>query len=200
MSAPVLLMDVMDTLVYDPYAREQPSFFGMSWERLVELKDPTAWVEFELGQITEEEFLRRFFADRRSFDHQGLKDTMIAGYRWLDGMELLLRDLAAAGVAIYALSNYPAWYAWIEEKLRLSRFLSWDFVSCETGVRKPDAQAYLGPARKLRREPDHCLFVDDREVNCSAARIAGLRAIRFGGADALRRDLAALGFLDPAFS
>ena len=186
-------MDVMDTLVYDPYAREQPSFFGVTWERLVQLKDPSAWVEFELGKISEEEFFRKFFADRRSFDHQGLKRTMADGYRWLDGMEALLEDLVSAGVAIHALSNYPSWYSLIEEKLHLSRFLGWEFVSCKTGVRKPDPEAYLGPARQLGRAPESFLFVDDRESNCAAARAVGLAAVRFEGAQALRENLVGRG-------
>jgi len=31
---------------------------------------------------------------------------------------------------VHALSNYPCWYHIIEEKLQLSRFLSWTFISC----------------------------------------------------------------------
>ena len=191
MTPNVILIDVMDTLVYDPYAREQSAFFGMDWEELRALKAPTAWVDFELGRIDEGEFLRRFFADRRSFDHDGLKRCMLDGYRWLGGMEELLRDLREAGVEVYALSNYPVWYRLIEGKLRLSRFLRWRFVSCETGVRKPDAEAYLGAVRGLGRRPAECLFIDDRESNCRAARAVGLGAIRFEGAVALRGDLEA---------
>ncbi len=51
-------------------------------------------------------------------------------YRFLDGMETLLTRLHAAGYEMHALSNYPVWYQIIEEKLRLSRFMDWTFVSC----------------------------------------------------------------------
>jgi hypothetical protein len=46
-------------------------------------------------------------------------------------MEQLLGRLKAAGYEMHALSNYPVWHQMIEEKLRLSRFLSWTYLSCE---------------------------------------------------------------------
>lgn len=46
-------------------------------------------------------------------------------------MEALLERLAAAGIRMHAFSNYPAWWALIEERLGLSRYLQWTFVSCE---------------------------------------------------------------------
>ena len=47
MSRPVLLFDVMDTLVYEPFHHEMPAFFGLSFDELMAAKHPTAWVEFE---------------------------------------------------------------------------------------------------------------------------------------------------------
>lgn len=48
----------------------------------------------------------------------------------MDGTESLLVRLKAAGVEMHAFSNYPVWYRLVEEKLLLSRFLEWSFVSC----------------------------------------------------------------------
>lgn len=185
----VLLLDVMDTLVYEPFYVEIPAFFGMSFEELLEAKHPTAWAEFESGTIDEETLLAKFFRDGRDFDHQGLKDCMRDAFRWVEGMEELVAELAGAGHELHALSNYAPWYAMIEERLRLSRFLSWSFVSCDMGVRKPHPEAFRGPVRALGVAPERCLFVDDREGNCRAARREGLEAIHFQGAGALRSEL-----------
>jgi len=60
-------------------------------------------------------------------------------------MEALLGRLAGSGYELHALSNYPSWFQLIEEKLQLSRYLSWTFVSC-TGpmeVRPPGLQPYF---------------------------------------------------------
>ena len=68
-------------------------------------------------------------------------------------------------------------------------------MSCERGVRKPDAEAYLGAARHLGIAPGACLFVDDRPANCAAAEGVGMPAITFRGADDLRARLVERGVL-----
>ena len=191
----VLLLDVMDTIVWDP-VRLLPAFFGeASWEALWPARHPTAWVDFEHGRIDEATFLSRFFADGRSYDQQGLRRTMFENYRFLPGMEALLAELAAAGVAMHALSNYPSWWEEIEARLRLSRFLSWSFVSCQTGLRKPSPESYLGASLSLALPGSELLFVDDRQKNVDAAQAAGLGGLRFIDAVQLRADLVARGIL-----
>ncbi len=41
----------------------------------------------------------------------------------------------------------------------------------------------------LGRPPERILFIDDRQENVAAAAAAGMKTIRFDGADNLRRDL-----------
>jgi HAD superfamily hydrolase (TIGR01509 family) len=192
---PVLLLDVMETLVHEPFTVELPAFFGMSLDELLAAKHPTAWIDFELGAIDEATYLSRFFRDGRAVDGAALHAHLAKSYRWLDGAEVLLAELHAAGVEMHALSNYPVWWRLIEKQLALSRFLSWRFVSCRTGVRKPDAEAYLGAARTLGRAPGACLLVDDRRVNVEAARAVGMPAIRRTGTPSLRAALVERGLL-----
>ena len=196
MSDRVLLLDVMGTLVYEPFYREVPAFFGMSLERLIAEKHPTAWAEFERGEIDEVELEAKFFKDGRSYDHAGMRARMEEAYELLDGVEELLSDLKAARVEMHALSNYPDWYLLIERKLALSRFLKWTFVSCRTGARKPSPAAYRAAIDGLGRPPADLVFVDDREENCAGARALGIEAIRFRGAEALRGALVAAGLFD----
>jgi len=195
MTRPVVLFDVMGTLVHDPFFVEVPAFFGTDLRTLVKDKHPTAWVDFELGTIDEHELGRRFFADERELDVQGLKTAMVDAYRWLPGIEDLLERLQTRGVAMHVLSNYPTWYQLIEAKLALSRYLPWTFVSCHTGARKPDAAAYRHAAAQLGVSCDACLFVDDRAPNCQGARAVGMHALEFEGASTLERELHARGLL-----
>lgn len=189
--AAILLLDVMGTLVHDPFYDEVPRFFGMTLQELIAVKHPTAWLEFERGEIDEGTLEAKFFADGRRFDLEGLKCTMRSAYRPLEGIEPLLEDLAGAGVRMHAFSNYPHWYRLVEESVNLSRWLRWSFVSCLTGHRKPDASAYRVVVEQLARPASEMIFVDDREANCEAARRAGMRAIRFVGAASLREQLTA---------
>jgi FMN hydrolase / 5-amino-6-(5-phospho-D-ribitylamino)uracil phosphatase len=191
-----ILWDVMDTLVVDPFRHVMPGFFGMTLKQMLEQKHPTAWGRFERNELSEADFLATFFADGRVYDSAGFKAAIRSSYEWIDGIEPLLGRLRARGVDMHTLSNYPAWYAWIEERLEVSRYVRWSFVSCNTGIRKPDARAYEHAAKELGLPPAEVLFIDDRAQNCEAARAIGMAAIHFRGDVAeLDRALAASGLL-----
>ncbi|XP_038889795.1 flavin mononucleotide hydrolase 1, chloroplatic [Benincasa hispida] len=190
---PVLLFDIMDTLVRDPFYDDVPAFFRMPMEELLELKHPTVWIEFEKGLIDEAELEKRFFKDERPIDFEGLKNCMISGYSYLEGIEELLIALKEKNYEIHAFTNYPIWYEMIEEKLKISKYLSWTFCSCKNGKRKPDPEFYLEALRHLKVEPASCIFVDDRKKNVEAAKEVGIIGLHFRSADLLFQDLCLLG-------
>ena len=182
----ILLLDIMDTLVRDPFHDALPAFFGLDTASYLEQKDREAWIRFELGEIDEATFCAQMFSDRREVDVDGLRKTLSDAYELIEGIEPLLKELTEAGFEMHALSNYPVWYRLIEEKLRLSRWISWSFVSCETGFRKPDPTTYISAARVLGVPRDALIFVDDKKRNTHAAEQAGVPSVRFSGAVALR--------------
>jgi putative hydrolase of the HAD superfamily len=47
------------------------------------------------------------------------------------------------------------------------------------GMRKPDAEIYELTLERLGLPAAACLFVDDTEVNCEAARALGMSAVHF---------------------
>lgn len=185
----------MDTLVVEPFWTDVPAFFGLTLAELQACMDPRAWIEFEHGTIDEAEYLRRFFADRRTFDHAAFVDCVRRAYRWVPGMRELLAELGRGPRPVHALSNYPSWWRMLDDELHLSRHLAWTFVSCATGVRKPAPRAFRLPTETLGVPAGEILFVDDRDENVRAARAEGLDAVHFTDADALRRELLARGVL-----
>jgi FMN phosphatase YigB (HAD superfamily) len=186
---PVLLFDVMDTLVVDPFHDAIPAYFGLTLEGFLAAKHPSAWVEFELGELDGHGYAEKMFSDRRRVDWADFSAHVRNAYRWLDGMRELVSELFEAGVEMHALSNYPILYRSIDEQLALSRWVKLSFVSCQTRVRKPDPEAYLGAARALGSEPRECLFIDDRKRNCDAAEAVGMPSLVFSDARALRSAL-----------
>ncbi|XP_057778540.1 flavin mononucleotide hydrolase 1, chloroplatic-like isoform X2 [Salvia miltiorrhiza] len=192
---PILLFDIMDTIVRDPFYHDIPAFFGMSMKELLECKHPTAWLEFEKGLINEVELAQKFFKDGRPLDLEGLKSCMRRGYAYIEGVEDLLTDLKNNGYEMHTSTNYPIWYEIIEEKLKLSSYLSWTFCSCTMGKRKPDPDFYMDMLKHLKVEPTCCVFIDDRMKNVEAALHAGFNGIHFKTADSLRKDLSNLGIL-----
>ncbi len=185
----------MGTLVHDPFFDEMPAFFGLTFEAMWAQKSKAHWFPFERGELDSDAYLARFFEDGRAFDHEAFLAHLRASYRFLPGIEALLRELHDDGVPLHAFSNYPVWFELIEEQLTLSRYLPWSFVSCRTGLRKPDEAAYRLAATTLARPPSECVFIDDREENCEAARRVGMRSFRYVDTDTLRRDLKAIGLL-----
>jgi len=193
---PALLLDVMDTLVVDPFVDVFPRVLGGSFRDLLRDKDDAAWPRFERGEIDEATYFATMFKDRRAVDGAAVRRALVDGYRFIDGIEALLDELSRAGIEMHLLSNYPVWSTLLDEKLALSRFAPWTFVSWKTGVRKPDPRAYTGAAAALSRDPARCVFVDDRASNVVAARATGMHGVVFSDARALRRALVEVGVLD----
>jgi 2-haloacid dehalogenase len=112
----------------------------------------------------------------------------------------ILRDLHAAGIRLYALTN------WSKElfPVALNRFDFLDLfediiVSGQEGVGKPDPEIFEILQERIGHSLGDCIFIDDSPPNVEAAREAGLDAILFTDAGHLREDLAVRGLpLSPA--
>ena len=113
-------------------------------------------------------------------------------------MEQLLSRLQAAHVPMHTMSNYPAWWQHIDEKLSLSRHMPWTFLSCQgpmQGVRKPEPECFAVVQQTLGAAGDQLLLIDDRTPNVEAARQAGWDAIQFQDARQLEAELQQRGIL-----
>ncbi|KAK9087893.1 hypothetical protein Syun_030287 [Stephania yunnanensis] len=146
------------------------------------------------------ELAKIFFKDCRPLDLEGLKNCMKRGYSYMGGVEALLKDLKENSYEMHAFTNYPDWYMMIEDKLKVSTYMSWTFCSCMTDIavkqeckRKPNADAYLEVLRRLEVDPGNCIFIDDRMTNVEAAQNVGILGIQFKDAASLRRELSNMG-------
>ena len=114
----------------------------------------------------------------------------------IPGTPEILAELKARGVPVYAITNFSA------DKFELTR-KRFDFlngfdgivVSGQERLVKPDQAIYRLLMDRYGLEPNQCYFIDDTPNNVEAARSVGMSAHLFLGAEALRRDLAALGLL-----
>ena len=196
----IILFDVMDTLVIDPFFTGVHTVLGCETRQdLFKAKRPETYEMFETGEISEDELWERYFADDRTVNVEAVRDHFIDGYDYVKGMRSLLGEIKRipGGVECYAFSNYGSLYKEIETKLELSRFLDWRFVSCEMGVRKPDAEAFAYVMKDLGcdLQRDVVCFVDDSKTNVAAGNDAGMRSILFEGDSAeCRTALIAEGF------
>jgi 2-haloacid dehalogenase len=120
---------------------------------------------------------------------------MLAGP--IDGTVEILRELRAAGVPCYALTNMETWtYPGRRERYPFLRWFEGTVVSGFEGVAKPDPRVFELLLERFGLTAASTLFVDDSPTNVEAARRVGLQAIEFESPAALRHDLEDAGLLD----
>jgi 2-haloacid dehalogenase len=122
---------------------------------------------------------------------------MVAGV--FEDTAAILRELRAAGVPTYALTNFSAqkWEIAVERWGVLTEF-DGVVVSGKERVTKPDPAIYLLLVERYGLTPERTFFTDDTPANVEAARRVGLRAELFVDADTLRAQLVAAGVLPSA--
>ena len=110
----------------------------------------------------------------------------------IPGAAELLADLAADGRDLYAITNFNG-EVWPVTQARfpvLSCFKD-VIVSSLAGVCKPDREIFDLALRRFGVAARDCLFIDDVAANVAGARAAGIAAVQFTSAAALRRLLLA---------
>jgi putative hydrolase of the HAD superfamily len=107
----------------------------------------------------------------------------------------ILAELAASGKYRMGVLNNEARATndYRFERYGIRQQIGVAFSSCYLGLRKPHAEIYRRVLDILGGPAERKLFIDDRAENAAGAVAAGMKAIRFEGADQLRGQLAALG-------
>ena len=140
--------------------------------------------ELEKGAVTEAEFLRMLEAELDPgtslsrmrdvyFDHLEPNPPMIG----------LMRDLRERGLRMALLTNNvrewePQWRAMLPE---IDEIFEVVVDSAFVGMRKPDPEIYRLTLERLGDglAAGECVFVDDVDVNCEAARSLGMHAVLY---------------------
>ena len=114
-----------------------------------------------------------------------------------DGALGILREIAASDKCLFGALNNEARetneYRFDHFKLR--ELFQVALSSCYLGLRKPESAIYQRTLDILGRPAERILFIDDRAENVAGAVTAGMKAIRFKCAEALRRELVSFGVL-----
>ena len=151
---------------------------------------------FEEGRMTLDEYLDVTVFDMpRSFTRQEFKAFMLAQSEPFDETIAVARALAnARQYRLMTINNESA--ALNVHRLRhfgLGDIFTAFFSSCWLGVAKPARRIYEVALSIAQANPEHSVFIDDREQNLPPARALGMRTLRYAGAQRLVADLAALG-------
>ena len=117
----------------------------------------------------------------------------------LPGMAAIVAELDAAGVPLYALTNFSHefWPPFRAREAALFAPFRDILVSGEVGLTKPDPAIYALALTRFGHAPGEALFIDDRQDNVEAAGRCGFVAHRFADAATLRAVLQEHGLLPP---
>jgi putative hydrolase of the HAD superfamily len=153
-----------------------------AWERdrITAKEYLDATVFYEPRDFTADDFMQALFVQSIPLPNGGLS---------------ILQELAASGKWMLGCLNNearePNDYRFKRYGLRDAFDVA--LSSCYVGLRKPHAPIYRRALDILGRPAERILFIDDRQENVAGAEAAGMKALRFDGADQLRRDLETLG-------
>ena len=134
-------------------------------------------------------------------DHAHLVDAYATRFnetitRPISGTHALVRRLHAAGVPLYALTNFGAeFFAGFRPHEPIFELFEDIVVSGEERVAKPDPAIYAIAERRFGHAPHSLFFTDDNPANVAAARARGWQAHLFEGPEGLEDELVRLGLL-----
>jgi putative hydrolase of the HAD superfamily len=158
---------------------------GTAMARLAEEDAAHPLFELETGRLSEGDFLARLGAALtedlgRPVELHGFGEAYFAELRPNEPMIERMRALRAQGYRMALLTNnvrewQPLWRPMLPVDEIFQVLVDSGFV----GMRKPDAEIYELTLERLGLPASACLFVDDTDVNCDAARALGMTTVHF---------------------
>jgi putative hydrolase of the HAD superfamily len=187
---------VLATNGWDRHARRNcVESFGLDWD---EYRDRHEFVAdaFETGAMSIDGYLDRtvFYRDR-DFTRSSFVEAMRGESQpYPEALDLIDR-LASSGKYLLATLNNESreLNAHRVAAFGLDRYFSVFLTSGYLGVKKPDERIYRLALDITQRDPDECVFVDDRALNLECASLLGMTGLHFQTVTQLDTDLAELG-------
>jgi putative hydrolase of the HAD superfamily len=148
----------------------------------------------ERGELTEAEFIARLQRELGSEHHiDSLSHGFLAHLERNQEMIELLADIRGRGLRMALLTNNvrewePRWRAMLPE---IDDIFEVVVDSAFVGMRKPEPEIYQLTVERLGGglTPSDCVFIDDMEINCDAARDLGMIAVQFETTEQTRADV-----------
>jgi epoxide hydrolase-like predicted phosphatase len=185
---------VLTTPLFQSFAAWQRRS-GLSLERLATAMSGAAertgmhpLYELEKGNLTEAEFLRLLEAELGDgVSLSGMREVYFEHLHPNRPMIDFMAGLRERGLRMALLTNnVREWEAQWRAKLpEIDAIFEVVVDSAFVGMRKPDPEIYELTLERMGGgiEPADCVFVDDVDVNCEAARALGMRAVLFQSAE-----------------
>ena len=115
----------------------------------------------------------------------------------MPGMSALVDDLDAAGVPLYAITNFSGefWAPFRAREAQMFDRFRGIIVSGDEKLLKPEPEIYHLALDRFGLDAADAVFVDDRADNVAGAEAVGMKGLLFTDAGTLRADLRHIGIL-----
>jgi putative hydrolase of the HAD superfamily len=173
---------------YEKQSGVRPEDLGRAMARAQDRYGEHPLFELERGKISEEEFGARLREGLpEGFDLDGLRDAYFEQLQPNSRMVDYMRRLRGRGLRMALCTNNvrewePLWRAKLPE---LDQIFEVVVDSAFVGARKPESRIFeitvdrLGDGLRF----EHCLLIDDIQVNCDGATSLGMKAVLFEDSD-----------------
>ena len=169
-----------------------PEVLGTAMQRVADTDGEHPLYELERGRMTEEAFLERIRGEvAAELGHEPemhrFREIYFDALDPNEPMIELMRSLRDRGIRMALLTNnVREWEPLWRSMMPVDEVFELVVDSAFVGMRKPEPEIYELTRDRLREREGladlaaaECLFVDDIEVNCEAARALGMAAVRF---------------------
>jgi putative hydrolase of the HAD superfamily len=182
---------VLTTPLFHAFARVQDdsgipvASLGLALARIQEEDGAHPLYELEKGHMTEPDFVARL--ERALSDELGrpapLHEFSERYWSYLDPNDDLIAYMAGLRDRGYAMAlltnNVREWEPRWRSMLPVDDIFGVVVDSAFVGMRKPEREIYELTLERLALPAQACVFLDDIEVNCDAARELGMTAVAF---------------------
>ena len=162
---------------------------GRALQTVAEADGAHPLFELEKGRMTEAAFLAKLGAALaedlgRPVEMEGFSEVYFAQLETNPDMIDYLRSLRDRGIRLAMLTNNVAeWEPRWRSMLPVDEIFELVVDSAFVGMRKPEPEIYELTLERIGLTAPECVFVDDIEVNCDAARELGMHAVHFTSND-----------------
>ncbi|HXH51398.1 MAG TPA: HAD-IA family hydrolase [Terriglobia bacterium] len=187
---------VLLTNGWDRHGRERAAEkFRLDWEDFEDRHELIAG-RFETGKLTLDRYLdRTVFYRPRNFAKEVFKVYMFDLSKPIAGALGVVDRIAHSGRYLLSTLNNESRELNLHriEHFELRKYFTLFLSSCFLGVKKPEDEMFRLALDLTQRDPEECLFIDDRELNLECAARLRLQTLHFKDAAQIEKDLRSLG-------
>lgn len=160
--------------------------FGFSKEKYDKIANATflnpVWEERDRGLYEEEYYLKKFVEAAPEYE-KDIREVMRRSNETLSVLpyaDTWVKYLKKQGYKVYLLSNLcQQMVDGYRDQMTFLKYMDGAVFSSEIKELKPEKRIYKKFLDMYGLDPNRCVFLDDREVNCAGARKVGIHVIQF---------------------